>query len=351
MTALDTPPLAAAPVEPATRSGSLLRAEARRFRSRRFIQVLLLVLLLGYAAAVGLASATTFGKSTPAAQAQADREVQRIIAESEGFRQQCLDDPGLPPDVTPEQFCGPPLTAADLPREQFLDKEPFVLSEGLPAGALAVAVATAAVLFLIGATFVGAEWSSRSMVALLFWEPRRGRVVATKLAVLATAAAAIAAVAQALWWGTAAVMATTLGETGRLGPGFYGDLLGQQARSILLVVIAALLGFGFANLIRNTGAALGIGFVYFAVIETAVRNIRPAWQQWLLTDNAIALVMDGGYRFFIYGEPTLDSGGGLISDGAREVVLSNLHGGLVLGLASAALLAVGIVLFQRRDLH
>ena len=55
---------------------------------------------------------------------------------------------------------------------------------------------------------------------------------------------------------------------------------------MLLTVLVSLLGFGLTNLIRNTGAALGVGFVYFAIVETAVRALRPAWEPWLLSIDA-----------------------------------------------------------------
>jgi len=45
--------------------------------------------------------------------------------------------------------------------------------------------------------------------------------------------------------------------------------------------------------LRNTGAALGVAFVWLAVVENVVRVVRPAWQEWLLTDNAAALVLRG----------------------------------------------------------
>ena len=51
---------------------------------------------------------------------------------------------------------------------------------------------------------------------------------------------------------------------------------------------------------RNTGAALGIGFVYLVIVESAVRALRPRWQPWLLSDNAAALVQDGGLTIFIF---------------------------------------------------
>jgi ABC-type transport system involved in multi-copper enzyme maturation permease subunit len=252
--------------------------------------------------------------------------------------------------VPEEQFCGPPASDQGFRPQDFLDKQPFVLSQQLPGGALALSAATSALAFLIGATYVGAEWSTRAIVALLFWEPRRLRVIATKLAVLAAAATALSVAAQALWWGTAVVLSRTLGNTGDTGGSFYGDLVAQQGRALVLTVLMGLLGFSLANLVRNTGAALGVGFVYFAIVETAVRNIRPRWQEWLLTDNALALVQKGGNRLFVFGEGFVDERGQYVDSG-REIVLSNLHGALVLGAVTAALVAAGVLLFQRRDLH
>lgn len=349
MTTLAPPPqdtAAAAPV----RKGSLLRAEVRRFRARRFIRVVLLVALAVYAVVIGIAATTQLGKTTPERLAAAEREVERIVAEQESFRQQCLADPNRPRDVPDEQVCGTPATAEQFRAEDFLDKQPFVLADSLPGGSLAVSAATAAVAFLIGATYVGAEWTTRSIVALLFWEPRRLRVVTAKLAVLAGAAALLGVVAQALWWGTAVLLARTLGRTGDVGGGFYGDLLAQQGRAVLLTVLMGLLGFSIANLVRNTGAALGVGFVYFAIVETAIRNVRPRWQEWLLTDNAIALVQRGGNRIFVFGEGFVDEQGAYVDSG-REILLSNAHGALVLAVVTAALVGAGVLLFARRDLH
>lgn len=335
---------------PTARRGSLLRAEVRRFRARRFIKVVLALALVLYAVVIGISAATEFGRTTPERLAAAEREVQRVVAEQEMFRQQCLEDPNRPPGIPEDQVCGPPSTDAGFRAQDFLDKQPFVLSEQLPGGSLALSAATSALAFLIGATYVGAEWSTRSIVALLFWEPRRLRVIATKLAVLAAAAAALSVAAQALWWGTAIVLSRTLGRTGDTGDGFYGDLVAQQGRALVLVVLMGLLGFSLANLVRNTGAALGVGFVYFAIVETAVRNIRPRWQEWLLTDNALALVQQGGNRLFLFGEGFVDERGQYVDTG-REIVLSNLHGGLVLGGVTAVLVAAGVLLFQKRDLH
>ena len=343
------PPPAPPPAGGPAPRPSLVRAELRRLTSRRFVRVLVVLALLGFLAAVGIASATAFAKTTPAQLAAAQRNIEQVVDEQNGYRQQCLDDPTRPADV-PDAACGEVFTGDGFRAEDFLDKQPFELAEYLPAGGIAVAAGTAALAFLLGATSIGAEWSSRSIVALLFWEPRRTRVMAVKLGVLAAAAAALAVVAQALWFGTAQLMARTLGTTGPLPDDFAGDLLSQQARSVLLVVLAAGLGFAVSNLARGTGAALGAGFVWFAVVETAVRGVRPRWQEWLLTDNAAALMLNGGHRIYIYDGGFVDSTGQFV-DGSQELVLSNLHGGLVLGVATTALVGVGVLLFVRRDLH
>ncbi len=335
-------PQSAGPGEASVRRGSLARAEIRRFRSRRFIRVLLALAAVGYVLAIGVASTKTFGKTTPDRLAAAQRNVQQAIQQQDFYRQQCLRDANRPANVPDEQVCGPPASADNYRAEDFLDRRPFVLATRLPEVSLPVAVATAALAFLIGATYIGAEWSSRSIVALLFWEPRRVRVMAVKLAVLTAAAALLGVLTQALWWGTARLMAAALGTAKGLPSGFYGHLLQEQGRGVALVVLAALLGFAFSNLVRNTGAALGVGFVYFAVVESAVRGIHPAWQQWLLTDNAVALVQPGGFRLFLFG-PRLPNG-------QRELLLSNLHGGLVLGLVTLALVTLGVLAFSRRDL-
>ncbi|MCW2679068.1 MAG: conserved rane protein of unknown function [Frankiales bacterium] len=351
MTDVATPPVVAAPAgDDVAARGSLLRAEARRFTSRRFIRVLLLLAAAGYVAAIAIASSTAFAKTTPEGLAAAQRSIEQLVAEQDRYREQCLAQPGRPADVSDDQFCGTPARGSDFRAEDFLDKRPFVLSEGLPAGAIAVGVAVAALSFLIGSTYIGAEWTSRSIVALLFWQPRRVRVIGAKLVVLTAAAVLLAVVAQAVWWATARVMAGALGKAGPLPADFYGDLLGQQSRAVLLAVLAALLGFGISNLVHNTAAALGVGFVYFAVVETAIRNLRPAWQEWLLTDNAAALLTDGGYRLYVYGEGFVDERGTYVDSG-RELLLSNLHGGLVLGFVTTLVVGVGVLLFARRDLH
>lgn len=334
-------------VEPTAR-GSLLRTEVLRLRSRRMVRVLLGLGVLAFVAGILIAS-TQYAKPSAAGLARAiDRRAQ-VVADSERNRQQCLSSVGTPQGPPTKDQCGPPLRPEDVGGvENFIDKRPFTLGQQGRAGVLGVSAAVAGLAFLIGATYVGAEWSTRSMVALLFWEPRRRRVMVSKLTVLVTATAALGLLGEAAWLFAARGLAASRGITA-VPHGLWGQLIGSAARGVLLVVLFALLGFGIANLVRNTAAALGVGFVYFAVLENVLRVIRPHWQPWLVTDNAVALITHGGLRL-AFNEGFVD-GRGIYQATGHEVVVSNVHGALVLGVVTAVVAVLGVVLFTRRDLN
>ena len=50
------------------------------------------------------------------------------------------------------------------------------------------------------------------------------------------------------------------------------------------------IGGGVAAVGRHTAAALGVVFVYAAVIEGLIRGFRPRWTPWLLGDNIVSFV-------------------------------------------------------------
>ena len=54
------------------------------------------------------------------------------------------------------------------------------------------------------------------------------------------------------------------------------------------------MAYGIASLTRNTGAALGAGFVYFAVVETFVALVFSRAQEYLVLINVGALMTPGG---------------------------------------------------------
>ena len=72
------------------------------------------------------------------------------------------------------------------------------------------------------------------------------------------------------------------------------DTLTNIGRSVVLVLSMGGLAYGLASLIRNTGAALGIGFVYFAIVELFINGLLPRLAPYTLTINIGALFTPGG---------------------------------------------------------
>jgi hypothetical protein len=340
----------ARPTEPAAQRsgfGNLLRSELHRFRSRRFIHVVLVVAVLGWIVATSIAL-TQYGNPSDAEVAQAEEQLTADLEMNQQYREECLANPDqIPAGMSPDEFCGTEQTRDDMQLEWYLNKAPFDFGSAGTDGALAFAALGAVIAALVGATWIGAEWSTRSIVALLFWVPRRMQVMAAKVVVLVGAAAVIGIVAQGAWLAMSGILRAAVGSDRALPDGFWGDLLQTQGRGVLLTVIAALLAFGLTNLVRNTGAALGIAFVYLLIVENAVRVMRPHWQPWLISDNALGLVQQGGSTLLFYdGIPDAN---GFVEP--TEYYLGHLQSGILLGTVTIVVVAIGAVLFARRDLH
>ncbi len=129
-------------------------------------------------------------------------------------------------------------------------------------------------VFVVGASFIGAEFRSGSMAALLVREPRRGRVVFTKLAVAVATAVGVVGVGLGVLTLLAAV------SSGVAGSGF-----GLSAtRAVLVVADVATASIGLAFLIRNTGGAIAAWFVV-ASASSFVTVLRPALRPWMLAPS------------------------------------------------------------------
>ena len=212
---------------------------------------------------------------------------------------------------------------------------PFLFGATAGDGAVAMGVATAIFMYIIGTTYAGAEWSQRTIVALLFWEPRRWRVMQAKILVVAIVSTVLTVVTQLIWLATALALASAKGDTTRPS-GFWSDLLIRQGLVLLFTIFVAWLGFGIANLVRVSAASLGVGFVYFVIVEFVVANYWHWAQQFLLLVNSVALLTRGGVDL---GDSSEDPG----------QHISTLHGGVEWAVVSLGILAIGSVLFSRRD--
>jgi ABC-2 type transport system permease protein len=319
----------------------LLNTEVRRLAARRFTRVLVALSILGYLAAMIFLWAT-HAKSTPEDVAQATAQRDSILQE---WQQQCNNQSGQAADA-----CGFVPTEETFPIDQFLANNPFQ-PDMVGMYALAVGAAVAMVGFVLGATSIGAEWSTKNLVAWLFYEPRRLRLIGAKLIVLCVTLVVLSFLAQAIWTLSGQLLLANRGEpVSSLRPErsltFWSDTIAMQARAALLVLPAALLGFGLANLIRNTAAALGIAFAYFVIVENVVGAINPALQPYQFTISVAAWVSDGGIT--VAGDPVFNQELGYVMP--EEISVSNVQGGLTLLIYALVVLALSVYLFRRRDI-
>ena len=326
--------------------GRLCTTELRRFFARRFTRLTLILAAVGYLAVIGLLW-HNYAKVGPADTAQATSSRDRLLTEIAAARAECAKS--IPATQVDEQ-CGPVPTVDDFPIDQFLTRHPFTPTV-VTDTATGLGVATAAIGFVLGATFIGAEWSSRNIVAWLFWEPRRLRLLGAKVLALLSVLLAISAVVQ-LTWAVAGrallhyrgVPVSTLGP--RLARHFSTDLATLQIRAGLVVVVSALLAFGLAHLLRNTAAAFGFGFLYFAVFETLIRGVRVQWSPYLLTNAIAAWIQRRGID--IYLPQRFDRNSGQYTD--HVVHLSNQRGGVTLLVYAGVVAVLAVAAFRRRDI-
>jgi hypothetical protein len=148
--------------------------------------------------------------------------------------------------------------------------------------------------WVIGATAMGAEWGSKIITTQLTWEPRRVRLFVVKA--VATAVTVFLFVV-----GVQLFLAAALSPVAAVHGTFDGvtrtwgfEVAGEIWRVALTAALMSMLAFAIAAVGRNTAAAIGVGFVYLAVIEGLIRGLKPEWVPWLIGDNSVTLVVGGG---------------------------------------------------------
>lgn len=312
-----TPPAPAADVHPYTPTlGSLFGAELLRVRSRRFLRWA----VVGLLGVMVLVAVINFFQTAKPSQT----EIDRALATCQTYSQ----DPDT--GVESVERCE---TVREAAQQGGFDELPGLTSD-VPDEVLGVGLGVAVLGFILGCTLGGADWSQKTMAALLFWEPRRPRVYLVKLAALLVTLVTILLVAQAVWIAIKTGLVAAHGVADVTAGSIVDDTLTNIGRSTVLVLAMGGLAYGLASLIRNTGAALGIGFVYFAIVELFINGLLPRLAPYTLTVNIGALFTPGGLREEF---------------GNRVVEVSSLQAGLVLITYATVVCAIGLELFRRRD--
>ena len=245
---------------------SLFKAETRRLSKRRFSRffvLLALVALALVAAGVAVSNQKPTASAIAAAQAEADRDFQEQTKNAAEEKQRC--------EAAPAQYggkCDELWTPAreDFRAENYMPSQ-FDFRSSFPNMVITFAALFALVAFVIGASFVGAEWNSGGMMNLLLWRPQRVRVLSTKLSALITWLFGLTVVAAAAWTGVFWLIATFRGTTERMTPGAWQSIGLMGLRGLGMVLVAGVLGFGVASLGRHTAAALGAAIAVVVVFQ------------------------------------------------------------------------------------
>jgi hypothetical protein len=321
----------------------LLRSEISRLTHRRFARVMALI-LLGGIVAISVIVFFTHSKQLGSSQ----QDMLDAQAEEQRWWLDCAEGAADPDRV--ERRCGREPATQPLERFNYSTDDRYKAYELLPVALIGSAIASAGVAFLIGASSGGAEWSSRSMTLQLLFEPRRLRLLTVKWLGLVITTAVLAVVAMATAVGFSALTAELRGTWDPqfapvevLGDDLWSTVTVMGLRGLVLVAAAGTIGYAIAMLVRNTGASLGVAFVYFVVLENGIRFafMRHGSEPFMLSTNAVAFLFPGGLE--VPGKVTEPYGEW------TDVQLTNLRSFITLMVYTAVLSLPAAWSFTRRD--
>jgi ABC-type transport system involved in multi-copper enzyme maturation permease subunit len=255
---------------------SLYKAETRRLVKRRFTKLFVLcglLVLAAVAAGVFLSNQRVGPETVARAKAEAQRNYQESVQETNRIVQECQAAQG-----TADAGNFPPNCEISAPQQSDFDPEwympaTFDFRDKFPEMVTTFAAVLALVAYIVGASFVGAEWSSGGMMNLLLWRPRRLQVLGTKLLVLLTSAAALTAVLGVLWTVGFYLIAQARGSTESMTGGAWQSIGLMEVRGLVLVLLAGALGFGLASLGRHTAMALGVAIGVIVVLQFGLLTV------------------------------------------------------------------------------
>ena len=290
---------------------------------------LVVVVLVGalLATAVGLVIAAF--DSTPPTDAQI--AAARVQAREEFANCLVADYEGVQFEGTLEEFC----------REFFGDPSDYMPSHlklaDLPEVLEGISSITSILALVVGASVVAVSWQTGTISTIFTWEPRRLRWFAARILVIAAGVFVMTLVIVAFVSAGLALAAMLRGSTVGIDGGWRSDVLTTSLRVSVAAAAAALIGGGVAAAGRHTSAALGVVFVWTAVIEGLIRGFRPLWSPWLLGDNLVSFL---SWRVTDYQVSTFESY--IVTPGRASFV--------ILGYV-ALTLALGFTFIRIRDVQ
>jgi ABC-2 type transport system permease protein len=279
---------------------ALLAVEIRRILSRRAIYLAAALVLLGMLVAGGVLFARSHRPDraqiqTQQQKAEAIRRQQVAECASGGFG---IPQEEVPPGMTLEQYCDQIVGAPEIANPPFRLAQYRLIAENLSGLFIAL-------LMILAASFIGAEWHAGTITTQLTWEPRRNRVLAAKAIAVALFAFAFFVLAQVLLFGVLSPAAVFRGTTQGVNSAWLQGAAGVVLRGAAAAALASAIAFSLASIARNTAAAVGAVFVYIAILEPLIRSARPKWQRWYLYDNLATFISGHRLEFITTGRSVI----------------------------------------------
>jgi ABC-2 family transporter len=297
----------------------LVRSEVQRALGRRIVRVFAL-LSLAAVVFVGVLCFTTSSNANSATIETRIHAAREADAKADAAAVKCMYDASREPAGT-RHFCASPVRHVVHDPRFYRDKIANYIKGGSGIAAL--------IAWVMGASLIGAEFSSRGMTTSLTFSPTRWRLFAAKATAAITVTTAWAAATLGLLW-VALLPALAAHGGPTIGEPSNASIAGALLRGIALVAAMTGIGFALASVGRGTAAALGLGFGYVIVLENILGTVIEGWRPWLLLGNVIA---------FVSGNPA-DAG---------VIGRSVLGAGLFLLAVAVALLLTSGTVFVRRD--
>ena len=198
---------------------------------------------------------------------------------------------------------------------------------------------------LIGATFTAAEMSTGSIGTWLSFEPRRGRVYASKLLAAALGMVPVSVLAIGIVIAGATLISGYFDLLDGMTVAAWTTTAWMTLRMLILAVMMALAGAVLGVMLRHTAAVLGVGVGYF-IGEQVLTGMVPASQPWVLSPNLNAWMLDGTTY---YVETCTTTSTGTTCD-YTDRVLTLGQGAVYLAVVGAVLITLTAVVFRRRDI-
>ncbi|MEV4625951.1 ABC transporter permease subunit [Micromonospora sp. NPDC049523] len=252
---------------------NLIQAELERLGARRFVQLMLALLVVAFAVTV----VTTVAGSRQPTAGEVERarvEVQQQIDTNERWLRECRESREEDPQNFRSRYpvdCDEVFTRT--PQIEDYLTGVFVFERQMPGLIYFLITFLALFGFLVGASYIGADLNSGGMTNLLLWRPQRLTVLGTKLGSLLGAVLGLSIVSSVLYLGAFWLVGQARGYPGILDADFWNTILTTTVRGWFLTLMVTALGFAIAVLGRHTAAALGVLAGYAVIWEGGGRIV------------------------------------------------------------------------------